>query len=504
MRTPAAAAAAAALLFYGILAWDVGADALDSDTTSLLAGWKLIRNGEILERWSLAAPKFLPVVLDGALYELAGFRAVLARSLLAGIVIAAAGAAFTARCSGRIPGLLAAGLLLLHGQIVTLTFGANSTILGAAFLMAALLSFRWYPQRAPVLGGLAMLFCAALARTELISYLVIACALLAWLGWRERAQQRYAWAGAAAALAGGAFLLDAYVPSKLTGEWTTSREVAQQLASNIDEQIEARKKQGLGADYRLRRHESLERSYLSNLGTLFWNLLRPLPLLAITGLAGLAALWRRSRKEAVLLLVFGAAPLVYGWVIFQQGGALVHRFFLPATLACLVTSAAAFGLAWERVSRFSLGPRKLLRISLALLATGVLAVGARDVYYAKIGYLDSVTSSLRQFRQGLRTIEDQDLRNKRILVYGWHWGYANLVLRTGPNTVYRDEILLTTPDPRRFLCECAYVLIRRGNPFVDQLIEQASQGEGDRCLESFWSSPSGEFELFRRAHAGVR
>jgi len=206
----------------------------------------------------------------------------------------------------------------------------------------------------------------------------------------------------------------------------------------------------------------------------------------------------------LIVLVCGAAPVVYGWVIFQQGGALVHRFFLPATLACLVTSAAAFGLAWERVSRFSLGPRKLLRISLALLATGVLAVGARDVYYAKIGYLDSVTSSLRQFRQGLRTIEDQDLRNKRILVYGWHWGYANLVLRTGPNTVYRDEILLTTPDPRRFLCECAYVLIRRGNPFVDQLIEQASQGEGDRCLESFWSSPSGEFELFRRAHAGVR
>ena len=131
----------AALAFYLITGWDIGADALDSDTLSLVLQWKLIRDGVVLENWTLSTPKFLPVVVDGALYELGGDTAVLARSLVTSSMLVALAAAFAHLTFGWQASLAAAGLLLLGRTTFSSAYGGNSTILYATFLLGAALCF---------------------------------------------------------------------------------------------------------------------------------------------------------------------------------------------------------------------------------------------------------------------------------------------------------------------------------------------------------------------------
>jgi hypothetical protein len=149
--------------FYLLFGWEAGSDALDSDTTSLLAGWKMMRQGQTLDRWMLATPKFLPVVLDGALFEFGGFSTVLARSVLSTAMIAVSVAALVHSIAGVWPAALSAGFVLLNGQMLILTMSGNSAILGAGFVAAALLAFHAHGTRGNRLAGIG-LYTGATAR----------------------------------------------------------------------------------------------------------------------------------------------------------------------------------------------------------------------------------------------------------------------------------------------------------------------------------------------------
>ncbi|NJN83285.1 MAG: hypothetical protein HC802_14050 [Caldilineaceae bacterium] len=151
----AAAVFFSALAFYLLAGWDIGADALDSDTLSMVLQWRLIGNGVVLDHWNLSTPKFLPVVLDGSLFELGGYGAVLARSLLTSALLIALATAFVHRAAGWQASLAAAGLLVTNRATFGSAFGGNSTVLYTTFLLGAALCFLAWPSRRAVIGGLA-------------------------------------------------------------------------------------------------------------------------------------------------------------------------------------------------------------------------------------------------------------------------------------------------------------------------------------------------------------
>ncbi len=131
----------AALACYVLAGWDIGADALDNDTLSLVLQWKLIRDGALLDEWILSTPKFLPVVVDGALFELGGDHAVLTRSLITSSLLVALAAAFAHLTLGWQASLATAGLLLFGRTTFSSAFGGNSTILYATFLAGSAVCF---------------------------------------------------------------------------------------------------------------------------------------------------------------------------------------------------------------------------------------------------------------------------------------------------------------------------------------------------------------------------
>lgn len=484
---------------YALFGWQAGSDALDSDTTSLLVGWEMMRNGQTLDRWVLATPKFLPVVLDGALFEIGGFPAVLARSVLSMALLAAAGAAFVYSIAGPWAAALAAGFLLLNGQMLILTMGGNSSILGAAFVAAALLAFHAGDAARNRLAGLGCLFAAGLARSELLVFLPIAVAAFAWQGWRNRSRAALLAAGGGIVLICLAVALDTVVPTRLMGYWTNSRDVSIDMAGDIASQVAVGKELGVEADYRLDHHRQLESSYFTNLEILIPRLLRPFPLFLLTALGGLGYLWNRRRWAAMLLAVMGGCPLLVGWLIYANGGGLYERFFLLSMVACVLASPFGYLAAWEWLNarpnrRWAAGGRALI----AVIALGAVAVGLRDMYNQRRGYLRHVSFDLEVFREGIEPLRGVDLREKLVLVHGWHWGFANLVLETDPNKVLRDDDLASLGSTERFLCDCDYYLYRKGSELTDALLEIGPAPVELPCMELFWQSADGAYRFFRR------
>lgn len=483
---------------YALFGWQAGSNAIDTDTTSLLVGWEAMCNGQTLERWVLATPKFLPVVLDGALYEFGGFPAVLARSVLSMAVLAAAGAAFAYSIGGAWAGALAAGFVLLNGQMLILTMAGNSSILGTGFVAAALLAFLAADSRSNQLAGMLCLFAAALARSELLAFLPVAVAAFAWQAWAGRSRAHLRMAGGGLVLIVLVVLLDMVVPSRLMGRWTNSRDVSIDMTGELVSQLEAGKRLGVNPDYRLEHHRQLEESYLTNLRVLMPRLLRPLPLFAITGFAGLAYICRRRRWAGALLTVTGVVPLLVGWLIYANGGGLYERFFLLPMVACALAAPFSYLAAW---SWFAARSNRLWatagRAVVALVAFGALGVGLRDMYNQRRGYLRQVSSDLEEFRDGIEPLRGLDLRDKRLLVHGWHWGYANLLLDTDPNKVVRDDELASVGSPEELLCNSDYYFYRRGSKLTDALLGIGAGPVTMPCMEAYWQSADGAYQFFR-------
>ena len=414
-------------------------------------------------------------------------------------MLVAAGAVFVYSIAGPWAAALAAAFLLFNGQTLILTMGGNSSILGAGFVAGALLAFHAGDSARNRLAGMGCLFAAGLARSELLVFLPIAVAAFAWRGWRTGSRGHLFAACGGITLIGLAALLDVVVPTRLMGYWTNSRDVSIDMTAILVSQVEVGRELGVDPGYRLDHHRRLESSYFTNLSILIPRLLRPLPLFLFTGLAGLAYLWSRRRRAAVLLTVSGGVPFVVAGVVYANGGGLYERFFLLSMVACVLASPFGYLAAWEWLSarrdrRWAAGGRALL----VVVALGALAVGLRDMYNQRRGYLRHVSADLEVFRQGIEPFRGIDLRDKRLLVHGWHWGVANLTLDTDPNKVLREDDLASMKSIGQFLCECDFYFYRKGSDLTDALLGIGKGPVELPCMEVFWRSADGAYLFFRR------
>jgi hypothetical protein len=168
-------------------------------------------------------------------------------------------------------------------------------------------------------------------------------------------------------------------------------------------------------------------------------------------------------------------------------------------VACVLASPFGYLAAWEWLNarpnrRWAVGGRALV----AVIALGAVAVGLRDMYNQRRGYLRHVSSDLEVFRQGIEPLRGTDLRDRRLLVHGWHWGFANLVLETDPNKVLGDDLLRPLGSTERFLCDCDYYLYRKGSELTDAFLEIGAAPVELPCMELFWQSADGAYRFFRR------
>ncbi|MDA1314959.1 MAG: hypothetical protein O2968_16640 [Acidobacteria bacterium] len=492
----------AALGFYLIAGWDIGADALDSDTLSLVLQWKLVRSGVVLDDWILSTPKFLPVVVDGALYELGRDGAVLARSLLTSALLIALAAAFVHLVAGWQASLAAAGLLLLNRTTFTAAFGGNSTALYTTFLIASALCFVKWPSRRPVVAGLLLLFGASLTRIEGLSYVGLAAVALFAASWKHDRKFSFLSAIVAAGLIATVFLADLWVPTTLSGRLRSGRSVALELNERAKEIAEVRQGEEMYAAAVTR----IEQGYPETALYLLGHVMRPLFLFVPMALAGLILLRARAPLPVLIVSLLGAAPLVYCAVLHFLGVALFERFYLPTAVAMIIATSFAFHEALTRLAR--LNSRKPAWAGLAIVAlllAGTLGIGGRDVYYHKSGYLLWRVANLREYAEGLVQLKDTDLSDKQILVYGWHHAYTNLVLHTYVPNVSHDGDALVHGAPGDRLSQFDYLLYGEGDADVDSLFagmvcgaESCWLESGTARFETFWVSPSGEFKFFRK------
>jgi hypothetical protein len=491
-----------ALAFYLVAGWDIGADVLDSDTLSLVLQWQLVRDGVVLDDWILSTPKFLPVVLDGPLYQLGRDGAVLGRSLLTSALLVALAATFAHLAVGWQAGLVTAGLLLLSRTTFASAFGGNSTALYVTFLAGAALCFLKWPSRRPVVAGLLLLFTASLTRIEGLSYLGLAAVALFAASWKSDRRFSLLSAVATAGLIATVFLADLWVPTTVSGRLRSGRSVTLELNERAKKIAEVRQGDEMYAEAVAR----IDQGYPETAFYLIGRTMRPMILFVAMGFAGLI-LFRAHAPLAVLILIqLGAAPLVYCAVLHLLEIALFERFFLPTAVAMTIAASFAFQEALSRLTK--LRSRKVAWAGLtvvALLLVGTLGIGGRDVYYHKNGYLRWRAGNLRDYAMGLARLKDTDLRGKRLLVYGWHHGYTNLTLPTYPPNVSHDGDALILDPLGDALSGFDYLLYGEGDSDVDRLFQGMICRDGQCRLETptarfetFWVSPRGEFKFFRK------
>lgn len=492
----------AALAFYVIAGWDVGADALDSDTLSLVLQWKLIRDGVVLDDWILSTPKFLPVVVDGALYELGGDSAVFARSLVTSSLLVALAAAFAHLTLRWQASLAAAGLLLFNRTTFSSAFGGNSTILYATFLVGAAVCFLKWPSRRAAIAGLLLLFGASLTRIEGLSYLGLAGVGLFAVNWKRERKLSLLTAGATVGLILTVFAADLWVPSTLSGRLRSARSVAIELNEHAKKIAEVTEGEGT---YEQAIHR-IEQGYI---GTAAYNLsrvIRPILVLMPMALAGLILMLARKPLPAFLLILLATTPLIYCAVLHFVGVALFDRFFLSTAVAVMI--GAAFTLQEALARTTALGSRRAAWVGSAavfVLFFGLLGIGGRDIYYNKSGYLLWRAGNLRMYRTGLNQLKDVDLSDKRILVYAWHHASTNLRLGTHAPNVSHDYDALIEGRPGDRLARFDYLIYGKGDSDVDRLFQNVVCSDNHCSLETpsarfetFWISPDGEFQFFKK------
>jgi hypothetical protein len=342
----------ASLAFYVIAGWDIGADALDSDTLSLVLQWKLIRDGALLDDWILSTPKFLPVVVDGALYELGGEGAVFARSLVTSSLLVALAAAFAHLTLGWQASLAAAGLLLFGRTTFSSAFGGNSTILYAAFLLGAAVCFLQWPSRRALIAGLLLLFGASLTRIEGLSYLGLAGIGLFAVNWKHEKKIAFLMAGTTLGLIVAVFAADLWVPSTLSGRLRSARSVTLELNERAKTIAEVTEGEGIYAQAVGR----IEQGYFETATYNLSRVIRPIFVLVPMALAGLILVRKRRPLPASLLVLLAFTPLIYCAVLHFLGVALFDRFFLPTGVAVVIATSLALDEALVRLT--ALGSRR--------------------------------------------------------------------------------------------------------------------------------------------------
>ena len=366
------ALAAAYYLFAGA---GIGQGALDSDTLSMVVAWRTLIRGVVVESWQMAVPKLLPSALDGSLYLWLGLDAVVARAIFTAAALIAAASAFGGRAHGLPAGLIAGLFLLADRTTLALTSGGNSAVLFALCLVLGGHALLEWPRKRFAGMAFGALAIGALARQEGLLFLGLAVAAAAWgrrrEGWRRAAAVALVGAalGAAAAIADDAFV------SRLTGSDQTSRSI---LLANMKVFAAAgQAADGAGGEQRM-----------GAVPALLARLLRPWPLYLILCSLGLAGLWRRSARAALITGAMFCLPVLYCWALRVAGIAVFDRYLYPSLIAAHLLAAVAYVFLWNALSRRAGGPAAFAaRAALVLAAAGAWGVAARDSYFLRDGYL---------------------------------------------------------------------------------------------------------------------
>ena len=433
-------------MIYGVVALLLGSTALDNDTLSLVLAWKLIREGAILDQWTIATPKPLLILVDGMLWQLFGPSGVVVRSILTFGALVGCSALLVGRYWGTTAAAIVAVFLTAHRELLTATVSANSTIAFTTYLVAALV-LKTRPSAA-----LLVLFAAALARSEGLAYLGFALVAIPFFAPPESKRKA---AALAVVLIGLAPLIDAIAPSLISGQFRSNFEVTRE----ISEAAMVRAKQATGPDYHLDHYRRLESSYPETLALLLGRHLRPLPFYILGSLLGIWAWRQRSRSGLGLILYLGVPPLIYCWAFHLAGLAVFGRFLLPTTVAALILTVT--GLVWlaQQLSGW-----RVASAAVALLGTVALAVTVRDARNDYRGYLTQAAQSQDDFQQMLKPLAREPLRSKRLLVSGAWWPHTHLALQTDMNRSVRTDDLLDEQS----VSEMDYLILSTDDPTASQ------------------------------------
>ena len=433
-------------MIYGVVAFLPGSTALDNDTLSLVLAWKLIREGVILDQWTIATPKPLLILVDGLLWQLFGPSAVVLRSILTFGALVGFSALLVGRYWGAATGAAVAVFLAAHRELLTSTMSGNSTIAFTTCLVAALVL-----RRRPTAALLAI-FAATLVRGEGLAYLGLALVAIPFFAPPEAKRRA---AALAILLIGLAPLIDAIAPSVISGRLRSNFEVTRE----ISEASVIRARRAAGEDYHLDHYRRLESSYAETLTLLLGRHLRPLPFYIFGILLGVWA-WRRHSPSGLrLILYLGIPPLIYCWAFHLVGFAVFGRFLLPTTVAALILTVT--GLVWlaQQLSRW-----RFASAGVALVGAVALVVVLRDARNDQRGYLTQAAQSQANFQEMLEPLAHIPLQNKRLLVSGAWWPHTHLALRTDMNRSVRTDDLI---DPRT-VAEMDYLIVSSDDPAANQ------------------------------------
>lgn len=444
--TTAFALGIGAALIYAAIALLPGATALDNDTLSLVLAWKLIREGVVLDQWTIATPKPLLILVDGLLWELLGLSAVVVRSVVTFGALVGFTALLVGRYWGATTATIVAVILTAHRELLTATLSGNSSVAFATCLVAALV------VRTRLSASLLALFAASLIRSEGLVYLGLAVVAIPFVAPPEGRRKA---AGLAILLIGLAPLIDAIAPSLISGRFRTNFEVTRE----ISEAATVRAKRTTGQDYHLDHYRRLESSYAETLTLLLGRHLRPLPFYVFGSLLGLWAWRQRSTSGLRLMLYLGIPPLIYCWAFHLMGFAVFGRFLLPTTIAALILTVT--GLIWlaQQLSRWPLA-----RAAVAIVGTAALAVAIRDAYYDQRGYLMESARSQADFRQMIEPLANEPLGSKRLLVSGAWWPHTHLALQTDLNRSVRTDDVVDS----RSIDDVDYMIISSDDPTANE------------------------------------
>ncbi len=482
--------AVAAVCAYLIVGAEIGAGALDSDTLSLLVGWDLLREGVAVDNWQMAVPKFLPIIVDGLAYEMAGLPGVLARSVVTSALVVSAGFWLLTRAYSAAAGAVFAVFLLANRAMWEGTFGGNSTVLFLLCLLgAAVMLLR---ERGPEVNEHAGLWLvlAALVRQEGVVFLGLLGVVLAW-------QVRKKGAAAMATRATLTLLTVVVVLAShslmsmaLTSDHLSSQEIARHNAEVL-RAVAAPE----GAD-----------GFLMTCIDFLGGLLRPLIWYAVIVPLGWYAAARKLPRAGAVLVALALVPLAYCGVLHSMGLPLFERFLLPTAVAAHLCAAIGYVHLWRAADGRLAGlPPQVAKAVIALVALVALTVSLRDAWHSRQGYLLSESTARRSYAEGLREISASPSTEGPVLASGLHYPYAILHGPWVAGDVEQDQFVLAADPDAEQLSRFQIILYDRdagamqellGGSLVSEAVERLRMG--DTRYKVAWMSADERFEFLRK------
>ncbi len=467
---------------YIAIAWSKNFDLADDDTLSQYLAWKLLIGGQQLDTWTIATPKLLQILIDGPINALFGSAAALTRSIVVAFAAAVGGGWVVHRYWGPWPAAACLCLLMSNRTVFNSVISGNSTALFSALLIGAVWLWSRGSRPLVVLSALGL---AAICRTEGICFLGLAALGYGLSWWRSRDRRSLQAVGVAIVLSALAFGLDTVVPTVLSGAYRTNAEITKIIDQSATRKAQRDLARGGELAYDLRRFVEVEASYLSIVSELLPRLFRPWSLYLLGVIAGIAVWWRQHPTFVAVIVATGVAPLVYCAALHWLGYALFDRFFLPMVFpAVVLTIGALVGLATRM-------PRQT-PAAVGVIVAMLLAVNARDIYYAERGYLKMTTDVRSELRGAIDQLVALGSDDVDLVLPENQWLLANLILPDLISRARRTGVFFEDSSVPADLNTIEFVLIDRQEGWYSIAQRKMNQ----RGFAPAWQSPANRFEIW--------